>query len=297
MTDLDPTPFRLLLDRVIEPARRNFRRLFLPIAIPFAIFGLAATVFQLGWVRTLTGSGDFGQMVPMFGGMAVSIVAVVLVYGFGFCALYVGSLDAAAGRPVEMRRAWLFVFKPPVFLTLLLVAVANFLSLMCCLLPALYVTPTLAYTPAVMVEEQRYGWEAIRRSAEIAHHNPTGRAADSAWLQTVVLLLVGMVINYAVSFTIQVPFAVAQQILVLREAASGQAGEAAMMVGVLWLQAPAQLLSAFATAATWMYWTFGLSLLYRETRRRKEAGDLTRAVDELTGVGGVSGSASAAPVS
>ncbi len=297
MNDLDPTSFRLLLDRVMAPARHHFRRLFLPVAVPLAASGMLATVLQVGWFKTLLGGGDFAQVLPMIGGMVLLFVAILAVYGLGFGALFVGSMDAVAGRPVAMGRAWLFVIRPPVFLTLIVVMVLNILSLMFCLFPALYVTPILTFTLAVMVEEDVYGWAAIRRSAELAHHNPTGRLADSAWLQILVLLMVGMVINYVVSFTVQVPFAAVQQIVVFRDAAAGQISDpAALMTGALWLQAPAQVLGALATAATWLYWTFGISLLYREIRRRKEGGDLRRVIDELTGPGSADAEPAPAPV-
>ena len=284
MNNLDPASFRLLLDRVIEQARPHFRRLFLPTAVPLAACGMMATMLQIGWVKTLLG-GDIGQLLPMVAGMFLLVVAILAVYGLGFGALCVASMDAVAGRPVAIGRAWLFVIKPAVFGTMIVVAVANFLSLILCVMPAFYVIPVLTFTLAVMIEEDLYGWAAIRRSAELAHYNPTGRWADSAWLQILVLLMVGTVINYVVSLTVQLPFVIAQQIIVFRDAASGQiSGDPAeLMASTLWLQAPAQVLGAFATAATWLYWTFGVSLLYREVRRRKEAGDLRRAIDELTG--------------
>lgn len=286
MNDLDPASFRLLLDRVIVLARSNFRRLFLPTAVPLAACGVFATVLQVGWFKTLLGGGDFSQVLPMIGGLFLLLAAILVVYSLGFGALFVASMDAVAGRPVSIGRAWRFVIRPPVFGTLIVVGVVNFLSFMLCVIPAFYVTPVLTYTLAVMIEEDRYGWAAIRRSAELAHHNPTGRWADSAWLQTFVLLAVGLVINYAVSFTVQLPFVVAQQIVVFRDAASGQISDpATLMASTLWLQAPAQVLGAFATAATWLYWTFGVSLLYREIRRRKEAVDLRQAIGELTGPG------------
>ncbi len=283
MRDLDPTSFRLLLDRVMAPARDHFRRLFLPVAVPLAACGVAATVLQIGWFETLMG-GDVDQALPMIAGMLLLFFAILGVYALAFGALFVASMDAVAGRPVAMGRAWRFVIRSRVFGTLIVVTVLSLLSLMFCLFPALYVIPVLSFTLAVMVEEELYGWAAIRRSAELVHHSPTGRWADSSWLQTVVLLSVGLVINYVVSFTVQIPFVAAQQIVVFRDAAAGQIGDpTAVMTGVLWLQAPAQVLGAFATAATWLYWTFGLSLLYREIRRRKEADDLRRAIDELAG--------------
>ncbi len=283
MSDLAPTSFRLLLDRVIESAKVHFRRLFLPTALPLAVCGVLATVFQIGWIKTLMGD-DLGEAVPMAVSMFLIMIVIMVVYALAFGALCVASMDAVAGRPVSFARAWRFVIEPSVFGTLIVVAILCFLSLLMCVVPALYVMPILAYTLAVMVEEDRYGWAAIRRSAELAHHNPTGRWTDSAWLQTLVLLIVGLIISYAVGFTVQTPFLVTQQVMVFRDAASGQITDpATLMASTLWLQAPAQVLGSFATAATWLYWTFGLGLLYREIRRRKEAEDLHEAVDRLIG--------------
>ncbi len=309
MSDLDPTSFRRLLDQVMEPARRHFRHLFLPIAVPLAACGVLATVLQIGWLRALTGGAGFAEVLPMVGGIFLLVVGILGLYGLGFGALFVASMDALAGRQVSMARAWLFVLRPAVFGTLIVVAVLNLLSFLFCLVPSLYVTPVLAFTLAVMLEEDLYGWAAIRRSAELVHYNPTGRWADGGWLQTLVLLLVGAVINYVVSLAVQLPFVVAQQIVVFRDAASGQVSDpATLMASTLWLQAPAQVLGAFATAATWLYWTFGIGLLYRELRRRKEGDDLRRAIDEMTGpeaaglleaglpaAGGESGDAGAGP--
>ncbi len=284
MSDLDLLSFRLLIDRVLEPARRHFKRVFLPIALPLAATGVLATLLQVGWLKALMGGGDLSQVLPMIGGIFLLVVAILAVYGLGFGALVVASLDAVAGRGVEMGQAWRFALKPKVFGTLIVTALFTLLSLVMCLLPVLYVAPVLIFTLPVMVEEDRYGWAAIRRSAELAHYNPTGRWTDSAWLQILLLLLIGLVINYVVNLTVQMPFVLAQQLMIFRDAAAGQVTDpATLMAGAVWLQAPAQVLSAFATAATWLYWTFGISLLYREIRRRKEGDDLKRAIDELTG--------------
>lgn len=284
MRDLDPTSFRLLIDRVLEPGRRHFRQVFLPVAVPLAVCGVVAALAQVSWLSALSGDGDLGQLLPLLGGFFLLMAVFLTTYVLAFSALLVASLDAVAKRPVDMRRAWLFALQPRVFGTLVVVAVASGLSLAMCLLPALWVIPTLAFVLPVMVEEDLYGWAAIRRSAELAHYNPTGRWTDSAWLQTVVLIAVGMVINAAVSLTVELPFVVAQQIIVLRDAvAGGGADPAALLAATLWLQVPAQILSALATAATWLFWTFGIGLLYREIRRRREGDDLQQAIDELTG--------------
>ncbi len=284
-TDLDLIAFRILIDRVVVPARRHFRQLFLPVAVPLALAGLLLAVIQAGWFQgALGGAETFPDLGLMFGGMLLMVTVFAAAYGLGFSALMVASTDAVAGRTVSMWRAWLFPLRPAVLATLIIVAVADFLAVMMCFLPALYVVPVLTFVLPVMVEERRFGFAAIRRSVELVHSNPTGRWSDSVWLQTLALLTIGMVINYAVTITAQLPFLVVQQILVFREVAAGGAGDpASLMAGMMWLQVPAQILSAFATAAAWLYWTFGVAMLYREVRRRNEAEDLQRAIGEITG--------------
>ncbi|MEE8523106.1 MAG: hypothetical protein V3T72_04175, partial [Thermoanaerobaculia bacterium] len=218
------------------------------------------------------------------GGIFLMVSMLIVVYMLTFSAMMVGSTDAIYGHPVNMVRAWWFPLRLPVLATLVLVAAAHVISLMMCLLPALYVAPVLTFVLPVMIVEGRFGFDAIRRSVELAHFNPTGRWIDSVFLRLLAFLFVAMVINYALTFTVQLPFVVVQQIIFFRDAAAGTVMDPAqMMAGTVWLQVPAQILTALATAAIWLYWTFGVAMLYREVRRGKEAEDLQRAIDELTG--------------
>ncbi len=290
MNDLDLIPFRLLIDRVVGPARRHFRRLFPPVAAPLAVAGLMLALVQTTWiVGAGEGFEEGGSGLPamaVIGSGCLLFVVYLAAFSLGFSALLVGSLDAVAGRAVDMRRAWLFALRPPVLATLVIVAVASFLAIMMFFLPALYVVPALTFVLPAMVEEGRFGFDAIRRSVELVHWNPTGRWRDSVWLQTLVLLAIGLVVNYALTFTVQLPFVVIQQVMFFRDAAAGELGDPAALMGqTLWLQLPAQVLTACATTASWLYWTCGISLLYREVRRRKEAADLRQAIDQLTGEG------------
>ena len=283
MNTLELIPFRLLLDRILAPAKHHARQIFLPIAVPMAACGVLATFLQLGWFKALA-SNNISTALPMIGGVFSLFFIIIAVYGLGFSALLVASLDAVAGRPVKMGRAWSFALAPRVFGTLFVVGVCNTVSFLMCLAPALYVAPILTFVLPVMVEEQRFGVAAIRRSVELANTTPTGRWLDSAWPRILVFLIVGAVISYAVSLCVQLPFLIVQQLLLFREAASGQIVDpATLMSSTFWIQVPSQILAAFANTATWMYWTFGISLLYRETRRRQEGDDLWQAIDALTG--------------
>jgi len=192
----------------------------------------------------------------------------------------VAAMDAVSRRQVRMARAWGFVFRPAVFATLVLVGLLDTLSLFAFVLPAFYVIPLLSLTLPAMIDEGVVGFDAVRRSVELVRFNPTGRLVHSPWLQVFLLLLVGTVLSYAANLVVQLPFVVAQQLLFLREAFSGPEAAEAMKVA-LWLQIPASLLGALVSAVTWLYSAFGICLLFRELRRRKEAPDLVDAVDRL----------------
>lgn len=283
--DLELTPFRYLIDRVPEAARAHVRQLFWPIAGPLMAVGLLTITFQSSLMSDLVAQPEsLGAAGAAFGGIFLMVAALIGVYMLAFSAMMVGSTDALYGHPVDMVRAWKFPLRLPVLATLVVVAAAHVVSLMMCLLPALYVVPVLIFVLPVMIVERRFGFDAIRRSVELAHFNPSGRWTGSVFWRLLAFLTVAMVINYALTFTVQLPFVVVQQILFFRDAAAGTVMDPAqMMAGSVWLAVPAQILTALATTAVWLYWAFGVAMLYRETRRGKEAEDLQRAIDELTG--------------
>lgn len=282
MTELDLIPFRTLLDHVVVPARRHVRQTLIPIAVPVTVMSVLAAVVQIRWSRTamLATPEDLGAF--FLGFMALMLVALLtwFVLGMAFSALTVAAMDAVAGREVRMARAWGFVFRPAVFATLVLVGFLDTLSLLACFLPALYVVPLLSLTLPVMVDEGLVGFDAVRRSAELVRFNPTGRLAHSPFVQILLVLMVGAILNYVANIVVQLPFIIAQQLLFLRETFSGP--EAAEVLTVaLWLQLPASVLGAVVSAVTWLYSAFGICLLFRELRRRKEARDLEQAIDRL----------------
>jgi hypothetical protein len=282
VNELDLIPFRTLLDHVVVPARRHVRETLVPIGLPVAVMSVATAVYQVRWSQSalVTAPDDLGSF---FAGCVVLMLLLALtwfVLGMAFNALTVAAMDAVSGREVRMARAWGFVFRPPVFATLVLVGLLDTLSVCAFVLPALYVVPLLSLTLPAMVDEGLVGFDALRRSAELVRFNPTGRLVHSPWLQVFLLLLVGAVLNYAANLVVQMPFVVVQQLLFLRETFSGPEAADAMRVA-LWLQLPASLLGALASAVTWLYSAFGICLLFRELRRRKEAPDLEEAVERL----------------
>src|SRR5262245_36843852 len=119
----EPIPFRLLIDEAVKWTRRHFRTMYLPVARPMAIVNALVPVGQALWFNNaLYGdSVDPARMIVGFSAfMSVALLAGV-VWGLGYGALLVAATDAVSGAPVSMKRGWLFMIRPRVFGTSLLV--------------------------------------------------------------------------------------------------------------------------------------------------------------------------------
>lgn len=281
---LDLVPFRLRIDRITDPVVRHARAYFWPVALPLLASGVLLAVFQVQSSREMLGVADAGggeNAFVYFGLFLATALGASLVYLVSYLALAIAAVDAVAGRPVEMGSCWRRAFHLPILGTSILVTVIVFVALLFCFLPAFFVGPLLALVVPVMVEERLYGFSAIARSARLVRFNRTKRWADSGWMQTFVLLLVGMGISWAASAAAQGPFVFWQQYIVIRETAAGAAADPAALAGNLWLQIPAQTAGALISVFVYAFWAFGLAQHFFELRRRKEAPDLEAAIDEL----------------
>jgi hypothetical protein len=281
-------PFRLLVDAVMEPARRHFRSMFLAIALPLGIAALVMVGVQIRWLEGVQPQNGI-DMLNVIGPFLGVLVIFFAVYYLCFAVTIVAATDAVFGREVNMRRAWLFVLAPRRLPTLCLLAFLGVLSFMACGLPALYVIPVLSFSLPAMLEEGAKGGRALGRSIELARYNPRGRFKDLPWAQMLGILFIGWVISSAIASLVQLPFVAIQQILAVRQALEGNL---APSTAVAWLQVPTSLFGILATTVSWVYMAFGIAVLYREVRRRKEGEDIEAAVNGLLsgpGSGGESG--------
>ncbi|MDA8017717.1 MAG: hypothetical protein MPN21_09740 [Thermoanaerobaculia bacterium] len=282
MSRLDLVPFRLLIDRVPAVVRRHAGQFFWPTALPLLAVGVALAIAQVRWTESVfdTASGG-GNMFAFFGLFLLIVVLSLGVYVLVYLALAVVAVDAVAGRQVSMGRAWRFCLRPTVLGTSVFAGIAIGISFTACCIPGLFVAPLLALLVPVMVEEGKVGLDAVSRTIELVRFQGRRGLSDSGWAQSFVVLFVGTILSYAASTVTQGPFVILQQVLLIRQTASGQAADPGAVVGSLWLQVPAQVLGALVTVLVWGYWAFGLALLYFEIRRRKEADDLERAIDDI----------------
>ena len=278
-----PMPVRFLIDEAVRYARRNFRSIYPAVAIPVAILASLVAVFQALWFGRLVGAGDSPDPMDLAGGCATIAVAFVLgiVMGFGYAALHVAAIDVVSGRPVDMRRAWAFPFRPAVLGTSILTSLAVMAAFMLCILPGFYVLPLLAFVLPVMVTEAKFGGDAMSRSAELTRWSPTGRITDSALAKALLLLILLIALSYVLAAVIAIPFQLPMYIDMFRSAAAGEEPSLDKMGLWMWLQVPAQFLSALVTTALYLYMSFCTALLFADTRGRKEGTDLRTAFDQV----------------
>ena len=273
-----PMPFRFLLDEAIRQARRHFRAIYPSVAIPIAVVAMAVAAAQALWFSRV--AADLGTMRSPF--WSPQVLLLTLVYAallaIAYSAMQVAAVDAIAGRPIDMKRAWRFTLQGRVLGTLFLWYAATLVSLTCCCLPALYVVPLFSLVPPAMVEEGRFGVQALSRSAELTRHNPSRVFFEHPLVKVFLLILVGVLLSYLLGLLVSLPFQIPMYVDMFRKAAAGED----MVQGMptwLWLQVPAQLLNALASTAVYLYLCFGTALLFFDTRGRKEGSDLRSEID------------------
>lgn len=282
----EPLPFRLLIDEAVKWTRRHFRAMYLPVAVPIAIANGLIPVAQALWLnQALLGEASPDPARMIVGAAAMFGVALLagIVWGVGYGALLVGATDALQGTPVSMARGWLFMVRPRVFGTSLLVALCIVVGCVLCVFPGLFLALLFSLVLPVMAAENRYGLDAVTRSSQLVRYNPVGGVGSSPLLKVFLIFFLGYLLSSAVGLAVQLPFIVAQQILVFRAAAEGSTDPTAVMSTAMWLQVPGNMLNALVATAVQLYMAFALVLFYFDLRRRQEGLDLEAAIRQMRG--------------
>lgn len=283
-------PFGVLLDQAMAWTRRYLKAFVLPYGTVLAVLNALVAVVQAGWMQSLsgmaTGPAGEGEAEPSallaLGGCVVPLLAVgvVAVTWFLYSAMCAAATDAVAGRETSASKAARFVLALPRLGTLLLAGLLTGLSYLCCLVPILYVGPMLSLLVPAMTEEGLVGGAAISRSVQLTHHNPRKRFLSNPLVKAFVLFIVTLLISVLLSLATSLPIQIAQQWMTFREAGAVE-GTGLPPVWVFWIQVPAAVVSAYLSTAAWLYGSFGLALLYFDTRKRREGMDLEEAMAEL----------------
>lgn len=272
-----PMPFRLLLDEALRLTRRHFRTIYPAVAIPVAVVSTVFASFQVSWLSKAMGNLGSTQLFtsPRYWLAILFSIGLVMVANN---TLQTAAVWAVNGVPVEMKRAWGFTFQPRVLGTLVIWYVLVFASLFCCCLPLLFVGPLLAFVAVSMIDEGRFGFQAISRSLELTRHKPPAGWGESPIVKAFLLIFVGVLLAYLVGLIVALPFQLPMYIDTFRKAAAGQDFGRGMS-SWMWLQVPSQFLSTLAAMAVHLYISFGTALLFYDTRGRVEGTDLRAEIE------------------
>lgn len=283
-----PIPFRLLIDEAVKITRRHFRSIYFAVAIPIALFSVVSLFAQLKWLhdifqitRTRAGLAEiFSSFLPLAG--AAMVHMTLLTIGVG--AMLAASMDAVAGRPVDMKRRWLFMLRPKVIGTSLLCGLLVLVGFLFCLFPGIYIGLLLSFVIPVMVEENLFGMGAMRRSAQLVRHNPHRRFVEHPMVKVFALGFLGWLLGYVVGVVVQLPLIVVQQIIIFREVAEQgpNLDPSEVFQRTIWLQIPSNVLGVLAYMAINLYMCMCIVHLFHDVRRRKEGADLEAAIAEIT---------------
>lgn len=281
-----PLTLQLILDEATTQARRHFRAIYLPVAIPVSIVSGALPFAQAAFYRNMglesSGPPRLGVLLPSMGLFFLWLLLFLLVYGIGNGALLVAAVDALAGRPISMKRAWRTMISPRVLGTLFLGWLVATVGFTCCVLPGIYVSLLLCLVVPVIVEEGLAGSRALGRSWTLMEFNPERDFGSDPRLKAFLILLAGALLAYVLSFVVQLPMMVIQQVFVMRGVASGQRTDAAsLMTSLMWLHVPTTMIGVLVQTAVRLYVSFGIALLFVDIRRRKEGVDLDGAIASL----------------
>jgi hypothetical protein len=278
------TPFPLLLDEAMRWTRRHFRAIYPATALPIALLSAGTVAGQalLGPPGAAVAADPFAPLAYL-GRYFLLVSPLLFGTWLAQLALQVGTVDAAAGRMVDMRRAWRFVVRPRVLGTAILRGLALLVSLLTCvcLVPSvLYVLSIFAFTMPVMVEERIYLVAALRRSVELAHYNPRRRFLSLPWVKVVAVVLVGFLLQTLASVIVGLPVNAGQMVSIFRRAAANEPMRSPGAL-LLWGQVATQIVAALINTAISLYAVFVISLLYFDLRRRREGADLEQAIAGL----------------
>jgi hypothetical protein len=273
-------PFRILLDEAIRLSRRHALTILPTIALPSAVMAAVLGGLQMGMLGS-AGNPEADPIGVLASSCSVLLLSLIFLFflAISFAAMQVAALDATAGRPVDMGRAWKTAVRPGLLGTILLQGIAVFAALMACFVPVLYVFPLLSLSLAAAAEEGLYGPRALSRSAELTQHNPQRRFLSTPMVKVLVIWVIGTALSWVVSLLVNLPMNFLFGWDAFRKIYSGEEPDYTAWV---WPQVATNFVSGLFATVVYLFLAFGLALLFFDTRNRKEGTDLAAAVNAMT---------------
>ena len=287
-----PQKFSILLDQAVELTRARPWKLFLivggTLAAVTALYSVAmALVF--GGLGALAASPEAGptQLSGPFDGLgaigAMGALFLLLPIMFaaqliGYSVLAVSATRRVFGEEPGVGDCLRAVVKPAFIGTSILAVILMMMSLFFFILPFFVVSALLSLIFPVMLIENRYGFDAISRSSSLAWRNPGGILRTAPLLLIMAVHGVFFGISTMLSLAIQLPYQIANQVVVFREALKGDTGDPTAIFGLFWLQVPVSALATLASALAAYYLFHCLALLFRDVRENREATSIAETI-------------------
>ena len=280
-----PMPFGMLIDEAMRYSRRHWKAIWPAVAVPVALLSGATAVLQAFHFQGFFGSLDSGAAPNPFGMWSPALILLTLVLYFVWALASTVTTfavtDVLGGQSISMADTWRSAIQLKVLGTVLLSGLALLAAVACCCLPVLYVAPLLSLTSVAMRAEGIYGPTALSRSAELTQYNPTRNFFETTLVKVFLVMVIGVVLSYAVSLIVALPFQLPMYVNMFRQMSSGEAPNLNAMGSAMWLQVPAQVLTSLVSMALSLYLGFCTALLFFDTRKRKEGSDLKQAMDQV----------------
>jgi hypothetical protein len=280
-----------LLDAPIHVFRRHAGPL-LKVAMPTVLVSQLPGVLSqaIQFSLTFDTSNQDPTVASMVNQIAASTIGGVLgLVGFAIAFVYryvilhacVAVLD---GEPIDLKAALRrglqvrYVVNSVVYTILYGLAMIPSLCLLG--LPSLYLFLLWSLYEAASVHEPLWGWDPLKRSAELIRRKVAGGPA--AWTRSIAAWHVAFGVNYALTALASLPLMITVGLLTFRSLSAGDHSPQAMaaLLGSPWLWIPWILLIAVSGSAYQIYGALLCSLMYREQRDLGEGADLRQALAE-----------------
>ncbi len=280
-----PQKFSILLDQAVELTRARPWSTLLTVggtlAAVTALYTLAMAVAFGGMTMTSEAelaTADLAGPLIGLGAMLIMVPVMLAAQMVGYCVLAVSATRRVFGEEPSLGQCLSAVVRPAFIGTSILAVVMMIISLFFFILPFFVVSALLSLLFPVMLIEGRYGIDAITRSSSLAWRNPGGVLRTAPLLLIMAVHGVFFGISSMLSLAVQLPYQIANQVIVFREALKGDAGDPSAIFGLFWLQVPVAAIATFVSTIAAYYLFHCLALMFRDVREGREATSIAETI-------------------
>ena len=272
------TPYSQLLDDAVALTRRRPLATPLLVAAPLAVVNAGWTSLSSWFATGAATTADPTLLFSALGAILLALPVFLAAQLLAYAVLATAATRRVLGVEGGVGDAVRFVFKLHTLGTLLLAGVLLSLSMLALIFPFFVVSALFSFLFPVMLDEGRFGFDALSRSSSLAWRNP--RRLLQTWPLALVLGIhaVFFAISTGLSLAIQAPIQVIQQAVMFRQALGTGIADPGAVSAIIWLQVPLGILTTFTSLFASWYLFHCLALFFLDTRERREATSVERAL-------------------